>query len=621
MAKIEKNGSEMQEQATSEQLAIVEEAVSNTLQDGQAPVSETSDVEDYSVQAEESATPAPIAGKPIAWLAEHNGSKLFLSPVGYIIKSKVGDSYQTKSLTNFTLEATLLINEKSGHEEYIMTVESGGRIYRNRRIEVADISTASNLIQSLGIMGLVVTGTAAEYALLVMYLRKSVRRTVQASDVLGFRREGFLVMDGVIQPEGISDAVVLLSKKGDSHADIYDVPVPELGAWQVLAKQFLGVVLNIGARKKLLILLGWILASVLKEPIFQKYGVKFPSLQLYGSKGAGKTSVISELLKFLGHKDPKALPTERRFGVLKRLSMTNTLPVYLDEYRESLPQAASVKQILRNAYDRRDDSRGQSSQELVRYDLLAPLIVAGEDPILDQACQERIVAVAIRSREQNPEAFAELCKIPNKIEFVGGYMRWLLQNESVWDDLFKQATEVAAKHDFSSPRNRKNGACVMFGLLLGLRLCNDLGIKVYTLDEATEAVASLAAGPENTFGDQLIEIMATVRDRYNKIFNPGEFLVELTNDRLLGHFKQRPLIEAVTGGYSKDNLSARAIVMKLRENADDGGFVKSVNLLKSIAGRTQRVLSIDLTQLCETYPGEFELGDFEDLMKDRDDYF
>ncbi|WP_172196670.1 hypothetical protein [Saccharibacillus qingshengii] len=621
MANVEKKRSEVQEEATSKQLVTVEGAVSNILQDGQAPVSETPDVEDSSVQAEQSAIPAPIAGKPIAWLAEHNGSKLFLTPVGYIVKSKVGDSYQTKSLTNFTLEATLLVNEKTGHEEYIMTVESGGRVYRKRRVEVSDISTASNLIQALGIMGLVVTGTAAEYALLVMYLRKSVRGTVKASDVLGFRREGFLVMDGVIQPEGISDAVVLLPKKGDSHSDLYDVPVPERDAWKVLAKQFLSTVLGIGARQKLLVLLGWILASVLKEPLFQHFGVKFPSLQLYGSKGAGKTSTISELLKFLGHKDPKALPTERRFPVLKRLSMTNSLPVYLDEYRESLPQAASIKQILRNAYDRRDDSRGQSSQELVRYDLLAPLIVAGEDPILDQACQERIVAVAIRSKEQNPEAFAELCKIPKKIEFVGGYMRWLLQNESSWNGLFKQATEAVAEKDFSSPRNRKNAACVMFGLLLGLQLCNELGIEVYTLDEAVEAVASLAAGPENTFGDQLIEIMATVRDRYDKIFKPGEFLVELKNDRLFGHFKQQPLIEAVAGGYSKDSLSARAIVMKLRDNADDGGFVKSVNFLKSIAGRTHRVLSIDLTQLCETYPDEFEPGDFEDLMKDGDDFF
>lgn len=621
MTKIEKSEAAKGVEATMEQRGASQDKVDNTLPDNPVPEISTPGVEDSSLEAEQPATSEAVVNKPTAWLAEHNGIKLYGSEVGYIVKSKVGDSYQTKSLTNFTLEATLLINEKSGHEEYIMTIESGGRIYRNRRIEVADIATASNLIQSLGIMGLVVTGTAAEYALLVMYLRKSVRRTVQASDVLGFRGEGFLVMDGVIQPEGISDAVVLLPKKGDSHGDLYDVPVPELDAWKVLAKRFLNTVLDIGARKKLLILLGWILASVLKEPIFQKYGVKFPSLQAYGSKGAGKTSTISELLKFLGHKDPKALPTERRFSILKRLSMTNTLPVYLDEYRESLPQAASIKQILRNAYDRRDDSRGQSSQELVRYDLLAPLIVAGEDPILDQACQERIVAVAIRSREQNPEAFAELCKIPDKIQFVGGYMRWLLQNESVWDDLFKQATEVAAKHDFSSPRNRKNGACVMFGLLLGLRLCNDLGIEAYTLDEATEAVASLAAGPENTFGDQLIEIMATVRDRYNKIFNPGEFLVELTNDRLLGHFKQQPLIEAVTGGYNKDNLSARAIVMKLRENADDGGFVKAVSDLKSINGRTQRFLSIDLTQLCETFPEEFEPRDFEDLMKDRDDYF
>src|SRR5690606_9668558 len=248
-----------------------------------------------------------------------------------------GDDAYSKELTNFTLIPTLLINEQTKQEEYIVDVKFEGQIYRNRRISIANLNSPNTLKIALGIMGLVVTATTYEYSVLQMAFRKLVRQEIRASDILGLHDSCFLIPNGVITKEGLTKGkMILIDKKGDSHSASYDVPLTDEHRWKITTQLLLQQVVLINNREKMLLIVGWFLASVLKEYLFRQHNYKFPVLQVYGTKGSGKTSTITALLDYFGHKDPKALPSDRAFPVLKHLSMTNALAVFLDEYRESL---------------------------------------------------------------------------------------------------------------------------------------------------------------------------------------------------------------------------------------------------------------------------------------------
>src|SRR5690606_6512019 len=135
---------------------------------------------------------------------ERSGIKIYSTGTGYLARINTGDDAYSKELTNFTLIPTLLINEQTKQEEYIVDVKFEGQIYRNRRISIANLNSPNTLKIALGIMGLVVTATTYEYSVLQMAFRKLVRQEIRASDILGLHDSCFLIPNGVITKEGLT---------------------------------------------------------------------------------------------------------------------------------------------------------------------------------------------------------------------------------------------------------------------------------------------------------------------------------------------------------------------------------------------------------------------------------
>ena len=553
------------------------------------------------------------------FMFEHNGIKIYESPIGYLSKTirPRGES-DTKQLTNFLMSAKVVVDKDSGRESYLLNVHCNQNVYRDKVIDIKETTSPSKFKEAAGITEIYITATPNEFTVLLMAIQRRIKHRLLASNVLGLHDDLFLVPTGCVTKDGlVKGKIILVEKMGDKHEQYYAVTMPEQVVWNQVATRFLSTFPSVNHLHKTLLILGWFMGSVLK-PVLRTAGYKYPILNPYGTHESGKTSTIVASLKFFGHIDPRSVQLDRTFPIMKLLSMTNALAVFLDEYREALQNAGDIKRALRNNYDGVDDSRGQSSQSLVKYELHAPLIICGEDTPVDAACQDRMVSINMRPKEKNAEAYADLQAISDKHHFVGGYMVWLLNHQEEWQAIIEEAAAIVATFGpFHSERVKTSAVCILFGLLLSIRLMEDLNMEPsFTKTEAGHAISTLANGTQHTVGDHILEMMYNVREKHSKMFGAKESLVEVNSaGRLIGYFKQSNLIDSITK-MNANGLTSRSITQKLEENLKSGGYIKGVSKLKDIKGHARRVLEVDLSQLCEEYPGDFELDDFSALLED-----
>lgn len=186
-------------------------------------------------------------------------------------------------------------------------------------------------------------------------------------------------------------------KFGDLKAIAFDDP--ELLA---LAKEFLTKAPNLHETESAAIGLGWMFASLFRGPWGARHSNAFPILNVYGRPGSGKSSFFSKLLwpAFCGIQKNEPLScTSTLFATIRDLSSTNALAQILDEYKPSDMPARSIEQIMRFArkcYAGEDETRGRADQTVIRYPMVAPLLIMGETRLAeDQALHERCVFLSL----------------------------------------------------------------------------------------------------------------------------------------------------------------------------------------------------------------------------------
>ena len=113
--------------------------------------------------------------------------------------------------------------------------------------------------------------------------------------------------------------------------------------------------------------LGWFFASPFKPRIMQLIK-RFPILWIWGTRGSGKTSLIKEVFwRLLGVWAAEQLDsfsvTQTKFALIKLLSATNSVPVFLDEYRPndmSHHELNTIHRLLRSIYGGEVERRGRA---------------------------------------------------------------------------------------------------------------------------------------------------------------------------------------------------------------------------------------------------------------------
>jgi hypothetical protein len=165
---------------------------------------------------------------------------------------------------------------------------------------------------------------------------------------------------------------------------------------------------------------GWFFATAFKPQMQRRLG-HFPILNCWGTKGAGKTSLLLLMWRLFGIISPLLSVTETEFALLNLLSATTSIPLVFDEFKPwdmRQDQVRRLERMVRRTYQGDVEHRGRPDLTLVSFQLIAPIAVAGEVSLVTQpALAERIIAVSpspqwLMEHPEAREAYRLLAALP-----------------------------------------------------------------------------------------------------------------------------------------------------------------------------------------------------------------
>jgi hypothetical protein len=144
-------------------------------------------------------------------------------------------------------------------------------------------------------------------------------------------------------------------------------------------------------------MIGWFFATPFKPQIERRLN-HCPIFNCWGTKGAGKTSLLQLFWRVFGAESEPLSCTETEFALLTLLSSTASIPLVFDEFKPwdmRQDQVRRFERILRRVYQGEVEHRGKPDLRLIAYHLTAPVAVAGEVAVSTQpALLERIIPVS-----------------------------------------------------------------------------------------------------------------------------------------------------------------------------------------------------------------------------------
>lgn len=171
------------------------------------------------------------------------------------------------------------------------------------------------------------------------------------------------------------------------------------------------------------------------------------------------------------------------FALMKESNSSNIFPQAFDEFKPSKLDKLRLNCLynhFRDSYDWHEGIRGRADQTTVSYDLLAPIVVAGEESADESAIRERSVELLFSKKDIKDTSCKE--------SFV-----WLSANTPLLSSLGRSLLNVAldttpsevdkwfdeGKDFFAGElplRVRDNLCCLYCGLCLIAKLCGSLGM-------------------------------------------------------------------------------------------------------------------------------------------------
>jgi hypothetical protein len=257
-------------------------------------------------------------------------------------------------------------------------------------------------------------------------------------------------------------------------------------------------------------MIGWYTATCLK-PWFETKNYRFPVLNVAGTKGSGKTSLIQRVfMPLMGQKDPKTYDANTtRFVILSLLGSTNAIPIAFSEFR-----FGSVENFIRFillSYDTGHDPRGRGDQTTVDYPLSAPFSVDGEDLIEDPAARERVVVAQMHPAtvEEGGEAYTTFQHLRNNMpKHFGGYMiQEILKRASTLENFLAKSREAvfAAFPSKLPDRVRNNHVVAYMGVLLWCDILKVTPPEALVMEKSIVSVFNLVSGRARTLADSMVE--------------------------------------------------------------------------------------------------------------------
>jgi len=399
-----------------------------------------------------------------------------------------GDAYWVvtskgeKQVSTFLFDPIRLL-EGQKEDTLLGDVYALGYHWPNVPLSKSAFNRTEALLRQLNLASWQWLGTDKEVRALLPYLMgklidKGLPRAI-ATSALGRVDNFWVTPSGVMGPEGfISDAdapLVYLPTKRETPRVSYSLL--EDDEYGPLVQSIWKHLLDINRPEVIWPLLGWAMASPLK-PALEASGVRFPSLNLYGTRGSGKTSTLLQVVQpLLGYIEPRTYDCNTTpFVLLSLFASTNAIPVSFSEFRRSSlanREYAKLQRYVLLAYDVGHDPRGRPDQTTVDYPLSAPFTLDGEDTMADAAAKERMIVANLSPEtivEGGPawQAFQELVQLPLEL-FAGRYVQHTLRYDAA--EIFRLWSEAygvmqRAFQQALPDRVRRNLAVCVCGLRL-----------------------------------------------------------------------------------------------------------------------------------------------------------
>jgi DNA primase len=298
----------------------------------------------------------------------------------------------------------------------------------------------------------------------------------------------------VISPRGIlEDSDIVFVPSGSTLAARVSYEILPEASLRELAGTVLPELLRLNAPEVIVPIIGWFFATPFKPRLNKLLG-HFPILMVWGTAGSGKTSLVKDIFWPLLGVSVRTEPyscTETEFALMRQFASTDSVPLFLDEFKPrdmGKNKVDRLLRLLRRVYGGETEERGRVDLSIASYHLAAPIVLAGEAmPDGDPALMERMICVSPRKTylHQHPEsrtAFRSIAR-SQAHKFAGSFVQWSLSRDvpaeleeaKTITDATLQTVERAGKVPL---RVYDNLLAMVFGVLAFDRWGTSLGVKM-----------------------------------------------------------------------------------------------------------------------------------------------
>ena len=536
----------------------------------------------------------------------------------------LGRSGEPVLISSFQIEPTQRVVVEDGELIDADVTTDRGAVYRGLRFPREAWHSKRNLLRVLGSVDLQWTGSDENVQGVLRLVAGRPVPTRRGTVNLGYhaseRGPRWVTPDGVVGPEGVdvSGEDIVYVPSGASLSDrVRFRPPADARLEAATAAVVLPNLLALNTPDVILPILGWFFAAPLKPRIAAKLG-HFPILVVWGTQGSGKSSLVMEVFwPLLGvvSSEPYSA-TETEFALLKLLSATNSVPVFIDEYKPfDMPRHRknTLHRYMRRLYTGEVEERGRADQTVVTYRLAAPLCLAGETRPIEPALVERILT-ANPDKDQllrdpaHARAFARL-RTANPALLAAGIVRFLLGRDTAADLAVAQQLTDRLLTDREVPfRVRDNLAVMLLGLHHFEEYAQSLGVAVPELDaeaairgmldDLLEGGGTAVKTGLDYFLEELsvMAVAGSVQHGRHYVYKDGSLAL---------HF---PACHAAYAehcrrtGFEGEVPDRKALRRQLVETHRRGGYIRALDELVCFGGRDdrRRAVLVDLEEAKRT---------------------
>ena len=345
---------------------------------------------------------------------EHDGQYCKVS-----LRGKLGEEEVIYSaVSNFSFELIRTLRGTDGEEAYEGLLRPGGT---QAVLPVSALQSSSRLVSWAQEHGVDWTGTGNTTLLLAQLLRSESFLVPEGrmTSRVGYFDGDFVWHDGHIGSSDWTYVPPMNAIDVPSMVHIAESPCEPVEVLNGLAAMY--------APEVMTPLLCWLAVAPLR-PRFDQ----FPSVVVSGASGTGKTTLVEKVLRvFSGTSINATLTNTTPHAVASFFGAANAVPVWFDEYRPGArpDSKQQLDQMLRDAYTGQKSYKGgvyENKQALGVYDSDVPVIVTGEDSMIETSITDRSIMLRLTKKRQGD---MDQIRHVDWAGFAYTYLWWLLDQD------------------------------------------------------------------------------------------------------------------------------------------------------------------------------------------------